>query len=62
MIIKRKDFEIYEQIILSEQIDHDEIVHLLDENLDFSNWYRERARNRRIRMQQESLAGNDNQG
>jgi hypothetical protein len=42
--ITTDQFELYEPCILSNQLEHSEIVRLLAENPEFEKWLKERAR------------------
>jgi hypothetical protein len=44
-----KEFEAYETMILSDQIPQERVPSLLDQNPEFAEWYRDRARQRAIR-------------
>jgi hypothetical protein len=46
MAITSEEFEKYEAIILSGQMAQEDVSHFLEENLEFAEWYRERATRR----------------
>jgi hypothetical protein len=49
--IAENEFELYEACILSEQVAEPEIQALMRDNPDFSAWFREQCRLRRLRRE-----------
>lgn len=47
--IHPEQFEVFEAMILTGQIEHSEVQRLLDDNPEFASWYCERAARRRDR-------------
>lgn len=45
-MIRRNEWETYEQMILSDQIPADQLARLMADNPDFAAWLKERAKQR----------------